>query len=72
MLVVFDYFTKWTESFDVEARTVADIMLREVITRFCMPSTIHSNQGRQFEGHAFSETYKLLHLKETPYHPQSD
>lgn len=78
ILVVSDYFTKWTESFampNMEARTVADIMVREVITRFGVPFTIHSGQGKQFEGHVFSEMCKLLHIKKTrttPYHPQSD
>lgn len=78
ILVVSDYFTKWTESFampNMEARTVADIMVREVITRFGASSTIHLDQGKQFKGHVFSEMCKLLHIKKTrttPYHPQSD
>ena len=44
ILVVSDYFTKGTESFpmpNMEARTVADIIVREVVSRFGVPSSIH-------------------------------
>ena len=44
ILVFSDYFTRWTESFamvNIEARTVADIMVGEAITRIGVPSTIH-------------------------------
>lgn len=36
---------------------------------------IHSDQGKQFEGHLFTERCKMLNGKKTrttPYHPQSD
>lgn len=78
ILVVSDYFTKWTECFaipNMEARTVADKIVREVITRFGVPTMIHSDQGKQFEGHLFTEMCKMLNVKKTrttPYHPQSD
>jgi len=78
ILVVSDYFTKWTDSFpmpNMEARTVAKIIVEEVVARFGVPITIHSDQGRQFEGHLFQEMYKLLQIEKTrttPYHPQSD
>lgn len=60
VLVVSDYFTKWTEAFpmpDMTAQTVAELIVREVVSRFGVPSSIHSDQGRQFEGHL------LLHIK---------
>jgi hypothetical protein len=47
-LVVSDYFTKWTEAFamaNMEAGTVARIMVEEVVTRFGVPHVIHSDQG---------------------------
>lgn len=78
ILVVSDYFTKWTECFaipNMEAKTVADVIVREVVPRFAVPSVIHSDQGKQFEGHLFTEMCKLLSIKKTrtaPYHPQSD
>ena len=60
---------------NMEARTVADIIVREVVSRFGVPSSIHSDQGRQYESQLFSEMCKVLHIKKTrttPYHPQSD
>ena len=78
ILVISDYFTKWTESFpmpNMEAATVARIVVEEVVSRFGVPSTIHSDQGRQYESELFSEMCRVLHIKKTrttPYHPQSD
>ena len=78
ILVISDYFTKWTESFpmqNMEAKTCAKILVTEVISRFGVPNKIHSDQGRQFESHLFSEMCELLQIEKTrttPYHPQSD
>ena len=78
ILVISDYYTKWTESFpmpNMEARTVARIIVEKVITRFGVPSYIHSDQGKQYEGSLFHEMCRLLGIKKTrttPYHPQSD
>ncbi|CAC5410702.1 unnamed protein product [Mytilus coruscus] len=52
ILVIADYYTKWTESFpmeNMEASTVANIIVTEIICRFGVPTQIHSDQGRQFE-----------------------
>ncbi|CAC5385151.1 unnamed protein product [Mytilus coruscus] len=78
ILVVSDYYTKWTESFpmpNMEASTVVKIIVEEVIARFGVPSWIHSDQGRQYESRLFQEVSKVLDIKKTrttPYHPQSD
>ena len=78
ILVVSDCFTKRTKAFpmpNMEARTVADIIVREVVSRFGEPSSIHSDQGRHYESQLFPEMCKVLHIKKTrttPYHPQSD
>ena len=78
ILVVGDYFTKWKECFpmpNMEAITVARIMVNEVISRLGVPEKIHSDQGAQFESNLFSEMCKLLQIEKTrttPYHPQSD
>ena len=59
----------------MEARSVADIIVREVVSRFWVPSSIHSDQGRQYESQLFTEMCKVLHIKKmrtTPYHLQSD
>ena len=52
ILVISDYFTKWTEAFpmaNMEAKTIASLLVEEVITRFGVPLYIHSDQGRQYE-----------------------
>ena len=78
ILVVSDYYTKWTESFpmaNMEAQTVARIIVDEVVSRFGVPNAIHSDQGSQFESNLFQEMCTLLGVKKThttPYHPQSD
>ena len=51
ILVVSDYFTKWTESFAMpnqEAETVADIVVREFVSRFGVLRQLHTDQGRNF------------------------
>ncbi|CAG2249596.1 unnamed protein product [Mytilus edulis] len=60
---------------NMEASTVANIIVTEIICRFGVPTLIHSDQGRQFESELFSEMCNLLQISKTrttPYHPQSD
>lgn len=62
ILVLGDYFKKWTEWFpmtNMESETVAKIIMNEVISSFGIPNTIHSDQGRQFESNLFHELCKL-------------
>ena len=78
ILVIGDYFSKWTECHampNMEASTVASILVEQVVLRFGIPYFIHSDQGRQFESKLFSEMCKLLQItktRTTPYHPKSD
>ena len=78
ILVVSDYFTKWTEAFpmpNMEAVTVAQLIVEEVVARFGVPCEIHSDQGRQYESKLFAEVCSLLNIRKTrttPYHPKSD
>ena len=49
ILVIADYFSKWTEAFPMKnkcADTVADLLVDNIILRFGMPLVIHSDQGR--------------------------
>ena len=51
LLIVVDYFTKWPEAYPLpnqEASTVADILVREFVSRFGVPMKLHSDQGRNF------------------------
>lgn len=56
IVVISDYYTKWTESHpmqNMEASTLANILMTQVISRFGVPSVIHSDQGSQFESQLF-------------------
>jgi hypothetical protein len=56
ILVISDYYTKWTECFampNMEAKTVAKLLVEEVIVRFGTPYVIHTDQGVQFESNLF-------------------
>jgi transposase InsO family protein len=77
-IVVISDYTKWTESHpmpNMEASTVANILITQVVTRFGIPSVMHSDQGGQFESQLFTEMCSLLQIQKTrttPYHPKSD
>jgi len=68
VLVVCDSFTKWAEAFpipDQTARTCAEVLVEQVITRLGSPLDLHSDQGRQFESDLFKELCELLHIRKT-------
>ena len=78
ILVVSDYFTKWTESYpmkNMEAKTIAEQLVSNFICCYGVPYYIHTDQGRNFESSLISEMCQLLDMtktRTTPYHPQSD
>ena len=78
ILVVADYFTRYTEAYPIpnqEAITVATKLVDEFFFRFSPPEQLHSDQGRNFESSIITEVCKLLGIEKsrtTPYHPQSD
>ena len=78
ILVIADYFSKWTEAFPIKdkcADTVADVLVDKIILRFGMPLVIHSDQGREFENGLMKSLCSLLGCVKTrtaPNHPESD
>ena len=78
VLVVTDYFTKWTESYAIpnqKAATVAEKLVSKFVCRFGVPHELHSDQGTNFESKVMAEVCKLLDIEKTrtsPLHPQSD
>ncbi len=78
LLIAADYFSKWPEAYPIpnqEARTVADVLVKEFICRFGVPLYLHSDQGRNFEAAVFAEMCSLLGIKKTRttvLHPQSE
>jgi len=77
VLVIVDCF-KWVEAFPVKntrAKTIAEVFVKEIISRHGVPSEIHTDQGRNFESKLFLELAELLGMKKTrtiALHPQSD
>ena len=77
ILVIGDYFCKYTEAYglpDHTAQTVARVM-EQRICRYGVSRIIHSDQGCDFESHLFTEMCRLLDIEKTktcPYRPQSD
>ena len=68
ILVISDYFTKWVQVYpikDMEAKTVAEILLKEFISRMGLPVIIHSNQGRNFKSKLFQQMCGLFGIKKT-------
>lgn len=60
---------------NMEAKTVAKLIVEEVFVRYGIPFTVQSDQGRQYESTLFEEMCQGHHIKKTrstPYHPQSD
>ena len=78
VLVISDYFTKWSEALpmaNMEATTVARLFVSEFACRFGTPESLHTDQGRNFESTLIKEMCRLLGIhktRTTPYHPQSD
>lgn len=60
---------------NMKAKTVTKLIVEEVFVRYGILSTVHSDQGRQYESTLIEEMCKLLHIKKTlttPYLPQSN
>ena len=78
ILVIGDCFTKWNEAFHlayIESSSIARVVVNECICRFCIPDTIHTNQGWNFESGLIRNICQLLGVKKirtNPYRPESD
>ncbi len=62
VLVVRDYFTRWTEAYALpnqEAEMVAHKLMDKFFFRFSLPEQLHSDQGRQFESTVIKEVSSL-------------
>jgi hypothetical protein len=76
ILVVTDYFTKWTEAVPLRNMThweVISFVQEHIIYRFGVPQTLTTDQGPLFMSHQFrdfAESIKLL--KSSPYYAQAN
>lgn len=77
-LTMIDRFSRWPEVApltEITAHTVAKALVDTWISRFGVPLTIITDQGRQFESMLFNELCDLLNIKRwrsSPYHPQAN
>ena len=72
ILVVCDYFTKYTEAYplkDKTARSVADALMDIWLPRYGFPLFLHSDQGKEFDNaiiHKLSELLGTVKTKTSP------
>ena len=78
VLVVTDLFSKSTEAFALkttDSETFARVLVDEVICRYGMPSTLHSDQGANLTSNLIVSLCKNLGICQTQtsaYHPQGN
>ena len=78
LLTIVDNFTRWPEAVPLpnsEAVTCARALSRTWISRFGVPDSITSDQGRQFTSPLWRELQQVLgvrHNVTTAYHPQAN
>lgn len=78
LLTIIDRKTRWPEAIplqNITAESVAKSIFEGWIARFGCPTTLTSDQGRQFESQLFTSLTRLLGIEKTrttPYHPQSN
>jgi transposase InsO family protein len=78
MLVVIDYFTKWTEAVALKNMThieVIEFITEHIIHRFGIPQTLTIDQGASFmskEVREFVELYRIKLLNSSSYYAQGN
>ncbi|PAA55822.1 hypothetical protein BOX15_Mlig019225g1 [Macrostomum lignano] len=78
LLTVQDSFTKWPDAYPLrnqKARTVARALFNRWISQHGCPSTLHSDQGRNFESQVMREMCRILEIRKsrtTAYHPSGN
>ena len=78
LLVMVDQFTKWIEIEPLPEQSserIAKASVDRFFSHFGYPNTIHTDQGRNFDGELFRSLCQLLHVtktRTTPYRPSSN
>jgi len=78
ILTCMDSFTKWAEAFPLrnkEAEPIPKILVEQVFSRFGIPLSILSDQGKEVDGRIMREVCRLFgieKLRTTPYKPSTN
>ena len=78
ILVIEDHFSKWPEAWALqnqEARTIAKIIVEEIICRYGAPKVYLTDRGSNFRSDLIKNILSLLSITRrstTSYHPQCD
>ena len=68
LMVIGDYFIKWTEAIpleNIEAKNVARALIDNFISRFGVPLFLHTDQDASFESQLFQDMCQILGIKKT-------
>ena len=78
VLLVVDSYSKWCEVFSLrtqEATEIADILYKEIITRYGVPRVLISDRGRKCMSNlvkTISEMFQITRHLTSSYHPQTN
>ncbi|UYV71006.1 hypothetical protein LAZ67_8001389 [Cordylochernes scorpioides] len=78
ILTTIDRYSKWPEAFPISDKTaisVAKAFFRGWISRYGVPATITTDQGREFESHLFKDLTSLIgtnRIRTTAYNPAAN
>ncbi|UYV66080.1 hypothetical protein LAZ67_4000089 [Cordylochernes scorpioides] len=78
ILTAIDRYSKWPEAFPISDKTaisVAKVFFRGWISRYGVPATITTDQGREFESHLFKDLTSLIgtnRIRTTAYNPAAN
>jgi transposase InsO family protein len=78
MLIVMDYFIKWTEAIPLKNMTLREVIhfiSEHIIHRFSVPQTLTMDQDSSFMSHQvrdFAESLKIKLLSSSPYYAQAN
>ena len=74
-VVFVDYMTKWREVFpvsDQSVATIANLLVREIVSLHGVPSEILSDRGRAFLSGLLQQLLRYKKINTSAYHPQTD
>ena len=78
LLTIVDRFTRWPEAYplpDMTTSTIVNTFVSQYVSRFGVPDTMTTDQGRQFESRFFNElllSFGINRIRTTAYHPQAN